>query len=113
MFAQPHIQSEGNVVSGVAPRKPKPRLDLGDLGAAHGNPVRGRAIEFDHGAVALLTDEAHVRNRHDVAAMHPDEQARIELRFGLRDRPRAHPLADAVMHPCIVGIGPDLSLIHI
>src|ERR1700722_12830225 len=97
------------LVSGVTPREPEPRLDLGDLGATHGNPVRGRAIEFDDGAVALLTDEADMRDRHDMAAMHPDEQARIELRFGLRDRPRAHPLAGAVMNPGVMGIGPDAA----
>src|ERR1700674_5282954 len=83
------------VVSGVPPREPEPCLDLGDLGATHGNPVRGGAIELDHGAVALLADEADMRDRHDVAAMDPDEQAGIELRFGLRDRPWTHPLAGA------------------
>src|SRR6476661_1402757 len=33
----------------IAPCEPEPRLDLGDLGAAHGNAMRRRAIEFDHG----------------------------------------------------------------
>jgi len=74
------------MVLGVTPREPEPRLDLGDLGAAHGNPVRGGAIKLDHGAVALLANEADIRDRHDMAAMHPDEQARIELRFHLRSR---------------------------
>src|SRR2546429_5491324 len=31
----------------------------------------------------------------------------IELRFGFRDRPWAHPLAGAVMDPGIVCVGPD------
>ena len=89
--------------------RPKPRLDLGDLGAAHGNAMRRRAVEFDHRAVPLLAHESDVRDRHDMAAVHPDEQAGIELRFGLRDRPRAHPLAGAVMHPGIMGVGPDAA----
>src|ERR1700694_2832088 len=93
--------------SGVALGEPEPCLDLGDLGAAHGNAMRRRAVELDHGAVAFLANEGDMRDRHDVAAVHPDEQPGIELRFGLRDRPWAHPLAGAVMDPGIMGVGPD------
>src|SRR3954467_5117915 len=83
-------------LSRVPLRQPQPRLDFGDLGPAHRHPVRGRAVEFDDGALALLADESHMRHRHDVAAVHPHEQAGVELRLGLRDRPRAHPLPGAV-----------------
>src|SRR5581483_10865027 len=93
----------------VLPREPQPCLYLGDLGAAYRHPVRGRTVELDHGAVALLADKAHMRDRHDVAAMDADEQAGVELGFGLRDRPGTHPLAGAVMHPCIMRIGPDAA----
>src|SRR6476660_9256590 len=72
------------------------------------------AIEFDHGAVTFLANEGDMGDRHDVAAMHPDKQAGIELRFGFRDRPRAHPLAGAVMDPGIMRVGthaPDIGRI--
>ena len=85
----------------------QPRLDLGDLGAADGHAMRRRTIKLDHRAVALLSNEGNMGDRHDMAAMDPDEQAGIELRFGLRDRPRTHPLAGAVMHPGIMGVGPE------
>src|SRR6266550_716448 len=91
----------------IAPGETKPRLDLGDLGAAHWHAMRRWAIEFDHGAVTLLANEGDMRDRHDMAAVHPDEQSGIELRFGFRDRPWAHPLAGAVMDPGIVCVGPD------
>src|SRR6476660_9952171 len=65
------------------------------------------AIEFDHGAVTFLANEGDMGDRHDMAAVHPDEQAGIELRFGFRDRPRAHPLAGAVMDARIMRIRPD------
>src|SRR6266446_546637 len=91
----------------IAPCEPEARLDLGDLGAAHGHAMRRWAIEFDHGAVTFLANEGDMRDRHDMAAVHPDEQAGIELRLGLRDRPRAHPLAGAVMNPGIMRVGPD------
>ncbi len=71
--------------------------------------MRRRAIKLDHRAVAFLAHEADMRDRHDMAAVHPDEQAGIELRFGLRDRPRAHPLAGAVMDPGVMGVGPDAA----
>src|ERR1700722_12314659 len=91
----------------IAPVEPEPRLDLGDLGTADGHPVRRGAVEFDHGAVAFLAHESDMRHRHDVAAVDANEQAGIELRFGFRNRPRAHPLAGAVMDPRVMGIGPD------
>src|ERR1700738_147158 len=91
----------------MPPGEPQPRLDLGDLGAAHRHPVRRRTVEVDHGPIAFLADEGHMRNRHDVAAVHPDEKSGIELGFGLRDRPRAHPLPGAVMYPGIMCVGPD------
>src|ERR1700733_4921489 len=84
-------------------------FDLSDLGAAHRHAVRRRAVELDHGAIALLADEADMRDRHDMAAVHPDEQAGIELRFGLRDRPWTHPLAGAVMHPGVMRVGPHAA----
>src|SRR5260221_6247667 len=87
--------------------KTKPGLDLGDLGAAHRHTVRRWAIELDDRAVTLLADEADMGDRHNMAAMHPDEQAWIELGFSLRNRPRAHPLPGAVMDPGVVGVGPD------
>src|SRR5437899_12347469 len=90
----------------IAPGETKPRLDLGDLGAAHWHAMRRWAIEFDHGAVTLLANEGDMRDRHDMAAVHPDEQAGIELRFRFRDRPWAHPLAGAVMNPGIMRVGP-------
>src|ERR1700709_2380796 len=71
--------------------------------------MRRRAVEFDHGAVALLADETDMWDRHDMAAVDPDEQAGIELRFGLRDRPRTHPLAGSVMHPGIMSVGPNAA----
>src|ERR1700680_1520135 len=91
----------------IAPCETEPRLDLGDLGAAHGHAMGRWAIELDHRAVAFPAHQGDMRDRHDMAAVHPDEQAGIELRFGLRDRPWAHPLAGAVMDPGIMGIGPD------
>src|SRR5436190_9669703 len=90
----------------IAPGETKPRLDLGDLGAAHGHAMRRRAIELDHRAVTFLANEGDMRDRHDMAAVHPDEQAGIELRFRFRDRPWAHPLAGAVMNPGIMRVGP-------
>src|SRR3984893_18728653 len=95
--------------SGVAPREPQPGLHFGDLGAADGNAMRRRAVELDHGAIALLADEGDVRPRPDVAAVDANEQAGIELGFGFRNRPRAHPLAGAVMDPRVVRVGPDAS----
>src|SRR6266478_8315474 len=86
----------------IALDEPEARLDLGDLGAAHGHAMGRWAIEFDHRAVSFLADEGDMRDRHDMAAMHPDEQAGIELRFGFRNRPWTHPLAGAVMDPGIV-----------
>src|SRR5712692_3557412 len=86
----------------MAPSKPEPRLHLGDLGAAYGHAVRRRAIELDDRAVALLAHEADMGDRHNMAAVHPDEQTGIKLGFGFRDRPRAHPLAGSVMDPRIV-----------
>src|SRR6266478_8989796 len=68
--------------------------------------MRRRAIEFDHRAVTFLADQGDMRDSHDMAAVHPYEQARIELRLGFRDRPRAHPLAGAVMNPGIMGVSP-------
>ena len=47
------------------------------LAQAHGNAMRRRSIEFDHRAVAFLADEGDMGDRHDVAAMHPDEQAGV------------------------------------
>src|SRR5258705_13852098 len=91
----------------IAPGETKPRLDLGDLGAAHWHAMRRWAIEFDHGAVTLLANEGDMRDRHDMAAVHPDEQSGIELRFGFRDRPWAHPLAVAVIDTGIVGFGAE------
>ena len=91
----------------MPPGEAKPGLDLGDLGAAHRHAMRRRAVEFDDRAIAFLANQGDVRHCHDVAAVHPDEQAGVELGFGLRDRPRAHPLPGAVMHLCIVGVGPD------
>src|SRR5260370_14436536 len=91
----------------IAPCEPKARLDLGDLGAAHRHAMGRWAIEFDHGAVAFLANQGDMRDRHDMAAVHPHEQAGIELRLGLRDRPRAHPLAGAVMDPGGMRVGPD------
>src|SRR5437660_5993551 len=69
--------------------------------------MRRGSIELDHRPVAFLADEADMRHRHDVAAVHPDEQAGVELGLGFRDRPWAHPLAGAVMDPRIVRVGPD------
>ena len=83
--------------SGVAARETQAGLHFGNLGAADRHAVRRRAVELDHGAIALLADEGDVWDRDDVAAVHPDKQAGIELGLGLRDRPRAHPLAGAVM----------------
>src|SRR5450432_1281509 len=91
----------------VASGETKPGLDLGDLGAADGHAMRRWAIELDDRAVTLLADEADMGDRHNMAAMHPDEQAWIKLGFGLRNRPRAHPLPGAVMDPGIMSVGPD------
>src|SRR5258708_34729114 len=71
--------------------------------------MRRWAVEFDDGAFALLADEGHMRDRHDMTAVHPEEQARVELGFGLRNRPRAHPLAGAVMHPRIMRVCADTA----
>src|SRR5258706_15848328 len=91
----------------MTPCETQPRLDLGDLGAAYGNAMRRRPIKLDHRAVAFLAHQGDMRNRDDMAAMHPNEQAGIELRFGFRDRPRTHPLTGAVMDQRIMGISPD------
>src|SRR5450755_2513803 len=91
----------------VPPRQPQPRLDLGDLGAADGDAMRRGTIKFDHRAVAFLAHEADMGDRNDMAAMDANEQAGVELGFGLRDRPRAHPLAGAVMDAGIMRVGPD------
>src|SRR5258707_15721639 len=93
----------------MAPGEPKPCRHLGDLGAAHGNAVRRWAIEFDDRAIALLAHEADMGDRHDMAAMHPNEQTGIKLRLGFRDPPRAHPLAGSIMDPRIMGVGPDAA----
>src|ERR1700761_484039 len=93
--------------SRVPPGQAQPRLDLGDAGPTHGNPVRRRSVEFDHRAVALLAHEGDMRDRHDMAAMHPEKQPGIELGLGLRDRPRTHPLAGAVMHLGIMCVSAD------
>ena len=93
--------------SSVATCETKPGFNLGDLGAAHRHPVRRRAVEFHDSTVAFLADEGDMRHRHDVAAVHADEQTGVELGFGLRYRPRAHPLPGTVMHLCIVSVGPD------
>src|SRR5262249_29826325 len=103
--AQPILQ----LLLRVPPDEPEPCLHLGDLGAADGNPVRGRSVELDDGAVALLADEADMGNGNDMAAVHPDEQAGVELGFGLRNRPRAHPLAGAVVDAGVMGVGPDAA----
>src|SRR3982750_1055331 len=100
-------RSNGTMRLGVASCETKPGFDLGDLGAAYGHPVRRRAVEFHDRAVAFLADKRDVRHRHDVAAVHPDEQTGIELGFSLRDRPRAHPLPGAVVDLGVMGIGPD------
>jgi hypothetical protein len=57
----------------MTPCETKPRLDLGDLGAAHGNAMRRRTIELDHRAVTFLANEGDMRDRDDMAAVHPDE----------------------------------------
>src|SRR6266446_4322102 len=90
--------------SSMPARQPEPGPDFGDLGAADGNAMRRRSVELDDRAVALLADEGHMRDRHDVAAVHPDEQAGVELGLGLRNRPWAHPLAGAITHPGIMRI---------
>ena len=69
----------------VPPDQAEARLDLGDLGAAHRHAMWGRAVEFDNGSIALLADKRDMRDGHDMASMHADEQAGVELRFGLRD----------------------------
>ena len=71
----------------VAPGKTEARLDLGDLGAADRNAVRLWPVKLDHGAVAFLAYENDMRHRHDMAAVHPDEQSGIELRLGFGNRP--------------------------
>src|ERR1700722_353939 len=93
----------------VPPGEPKPGLELGDLGATHRDTMRRRAIELNDRAIALLTDEADMGNRHNMAAVHTDEQAGIELGLGLRNRPRAHALAGTVMDPRIVSVGPHAA----
>src|SRR3954451_25416470 len=100
-----YCRSNGTMRSSVAPCETKPDFDLGDLGPANGYPVRRRAVEFHDRAVAFLADERDVRHRHDVAAVHPDEQSGVELGLGFRYRPRAHPLTGPVMHLCIVSVG--------
>src|SRR6202521_3146548 len=96
----------------MAPCKTEAGLDLRDLGAAHRHAMRRRPIKLDHRAVTFLAHEGDMGDRHDMAAVHSDEQAGIELRLGFRDRPRAHPLAGAVMDPGIVGVGPDAPYIR-
>jgi len=66
--------------------------------------MRRRAVELDDRAVALLADEGHVRDRHDVAAVHPDEQAGIELGLGFRDRPGHIRSRVPSCTPCIVSV---------
>src|SRR5882757_1988515 len=95
--------------SGVTAREAEPGLDLRDLGAAHRDAMRRRAIELDDRAVTLLAHEGHMRDGYDVATMHPDEQTRVELGLGFRDRPWAHPLPGAVMDPGVMGVGPHAS----
>src|ERR1700681_376816 len=41
----------------IAAGETQPGLDLGDLGAAHGNAMRRGAIELDHGADTFLAIE--------------------------------------------------------
>src|ERR1700743_983844 len=94
---------------GVPSGESQPRLDLGDLRAAYRHPMRRWAVAVDHRATALLTDESDRRHRHEVAAMDANEQAGIELGLGFRDRPRAHPLAGAVMHLGVMGVGADAA----
>src|SRR6267154_6620480 len=63
--------------SGVAPGEAEPSLDLGDLGATHRHPMRRRTIELDDRAVAFLANQGDMRDRNDVAAVHPDELAGV------------------------------------
>src|SRR5882672_11960681 len=91
----------------MPPDEAEPSLDLGDLGPAHRHAMRRRTVEFDDRAIAFLANERDVRHCHDVAAVYPDEQTGVELSFGLRNRPWAHPFPGAVMHLCIVSVGPD------
>src|SRR6516164_9923167 len=80
---------------GVTPgHEPEPGLDLGDLGAAYGDKVRRRAVELDDCTIPFLADAGHMGDPDDMAAVHAQEKRRIELGFGFRDRPGAHPLAD-------------------
>src|SRR5258708_16450291 len=90
----------------IAPGEPEARPDFGDLGAAHGHAMRRWAIEFDDGAVTFLANEGDMRDRHDMAAVHPHEQPGIELRLGLRDRPPPHPLAGPLTDPAILPVPP-------
>src|SRR5260370_35395806 len=90
----------------VAPVEPEPRLELGDLGAAHGHAMRRRPVELDHRAVTFLADEGDMGDRDDMAAAHPDEQAGTAPRFRLPDRPWAQPLAGAALNPRTDRVGP-------
>src|SRR6267142_4137738 len=85
----------------------EPGLHLGDFRSTYRHAMRRRAVELDDRAVAFLANERDVRHCHDVAAVYPDEQSGVELGFGLRNRPWAHPFPGAVMHLCIVSVGPD------
>src|SRR6185312_5765212 len=96
-------------VLSVPAHESQPGFHLGDLRATDRHAMRARAVELDHGAIALLADETDMGDRHDVAAMHPEEQAGVELGFCFGDRPGAHPLTDAVMHPGVMRIGPDAA----
>ena len=71
--------------------------------------MRRRAVEFDDRAVSFLADKGHMRERNDMAAVHTEEQAGVEMRLGFRDRPRTHPLTDTVMDLGIMCIGPDAA----
>src|SRR5947209_4581635 len=83
---------------GMPPDEAQPGFDLGNLGPAHRHAMWRRAVEFDDRAIAFLANQGDVGHCHDVAAVHPEEQSGVELGFGLRNRPWAHPFPGAVMH---------------
>jgi len=91
----------------MPPDEAKPGFDLGNLGPAHRHTMRRRAVELDDRAITFLANQGDVRHCHDMAAVHPDEQTWVELRLGLRDRPRTHSLSRAVVDLGVVGVGAD------
>ena len=93
----------------MPPDEAKPGFDLGNLGPAHRHTMRRRAVELDDRAITFLANQGDVRHCHDMAAVHPDEQTWVELRLGLGDRPRAHPLPRAVVDLGVVGVSADTS----